>query len=305
MTAGSLITNNGKNILLYRTYTPNASLSSTSYTAPIYFEVGVSNQTPAVTDTALSNPVPIYHGTVLFKADSVLTGSGGGDNSTNNTTTYKIGAGESDNTAQNLIANNSSATKTWSKAITTYGNKTKYVGFWLYIKDATALNKFKTGSTCLQIKLGSDSSNYYSKGWLVASLATGWNWLHSGTSTLENLTQTGTVTGDIDYFEIVITTNNTTDTFTTGDVIFDLLRQWSYSDLEKTYVTGYPSFDTTNKEVAIRCHLPSVYANGFEINGLGIMNADTSTLLFSEDTFTTQSKTNTDEFIFTTTDRIV
>ena len=41
----------------------------------------------------------------------LLTGSSGGDNSTDNTDTYKEGAGNVDVTSQNLIANDTSATK--------------------------------------------------------------------------------------------------------------------------------------------------------------------------------------------------
>ena len=65
MVNGSIITNNGKNILLYRAYTENADLSAIQYLAPTQFKVGVANGTPAVGDTDLDTPVEITAGVYL------------------------------------------------------------------------------------------------------------------------------------------------------------------------------------------------------------------------------------------------
>lgn len=245
---------------------------------------------------------------MLDNGDNQLTGSSGGDNSTDNSTTYKPGAGLSDNKSQNLIANGTNATKIWTianlAALGSNASGTQPFGLWLYIKDATALAKFKSSGTCVEIKLGSDASNYYSKTWTAADLATGWNWLTSNTTNLNALTETGTVSGNIDTFIIEITTNLSTDTFVAGDVLYDLLRQWATSDLVKNFESGYPSLDETNFEVQMRGQLTATQANGFDLNGFGLFNTDGTVLMHSEDTFTAESKSDTDVFTFIVVDRL-
>ena len=44
---------------------------------------------------------------------NAFTGSSGGDNSTDNTSVFKEGGGNTDVTAQNLIANDTNADKIW------------------------------------------------------------------------------------------------------------------------------------------------------------------------------------------------
>lgn len=309
MATGSIITQSGKNIMLYRGWTANGSLSSTQYLVPTKFSIGVSNSTPSITDTDLDIKVPISVGTCNDNGANTLTGSSGGDNSTSNTTTYKEGAGQTDNTSQNLIANATNASKIWTIAnLSTLGTNitgTQPFGLWLYIKDSTTLDKFLTSGTALEIRLGSDTSNYYSYTRTAAQLATGWNWITSNLVNVEDLTETGTVTGNIDTFQIIITTNNATDTFVAGDVIYDLLRQWQESDLYKTFVSGYPTLNLTNNEITIKCFLGSTEANGFLLNSLGIWNEDTTKLMASIDVFNNESKSKTDEFTFTIKNRIL
>lgn len=305
MATGSTITTNGKKVLLYRTYTENGNLSSTQYLAPTQFRVGINNGTPLAADTSIDEAIPIEDGTVLDDGSNNLTGSSGADNSTDNTSTYKDGAGQTDVTAQNLIANDTNALKIWTYTLSTFGNSAQYTGLWLYIKDSTALAKFKSSGTAVEIKLGSDSSNYYSETWTAASLTTGWNWLNGNTDTLGDWTETGTVSGNIDTFIIEITTNNATDTFATGDVVYDLLRQWQASDLIEDIDVNYPSINFTTLEATTRCTLLTTKANGFLINGLEIRNEDTSPLMLSEDTVVADSKSDTDEFVYTVIDRVI
>ena len=87
MANDSIQTNNMAKLQLYRTFTPNGSLSSTLYTAPSVMRVGVANDTPNVADTQLDYEVPIANGSVIFACNSAFTGSSGGDNSTDNITT--------------------------------------------------------------------------------------------------------------------------------------------------------------------------------------------------------------------------
>ena len=253
--------------------------------------------------------VPIDDGTPNDNGNNTLTGSSGGDNTTDNTTTFKEGAGLSDVTSQNLIANNGNVTKIWTisdlSSLGTNITGTSPFGLWFYINDAADLAKFLTSGTALEIKLGSDSSNYFSKTFAVSTLATGWNWITSNTVAVNALTETGTVSGNIDTFIIEVITNNATDTFIAGDVLYDLLRQWVSADLFKDMVSGFPTVDVTNLEATSRILLGASQANGFDINGEAIFNKDTAELIISEATFTAESKSSNDEFAWVVVDRLL
>lgn len=292
----SILTNAGIEMIIDRAYN-----SSTTKTTVSQYSIGTDQtNTPTVESTNLDVKIPISNGTVNDDGDNQLTGSSGGDNSTDNTTTFKPGAGLTDVTAQNLIANNTNVTKIWTisdlSSLGTIITGTEPFGLWFYINDAADLAKFKTSGTALEIKLGSDSSNYFSLTKTASDLAIGWNWITSNLVNVNALTETNTVTGDIDTFIIEVITNNSTDTFIAGDVIYDLLRQWSTSDLVKN--TTSTTIDTTAKTVEIRGDLLSTQANGFNIDSFQTQNTDSPVLVEGIDTFSSESKSNTDEFIF-------
>lgn len=269
------------------------------------FKVGIGKTTPTGADTDLEIAIPISDGTANDDGSNTLTGSSGGDNSTNNTTTFKEGAGQSDATAQNLIANATNVTKIWTIAdLSSAGSniiQTLPFGLWFFIKDSTELAKFVSSGTALEIKLGSDSSNYFSYTRTASQLAVGWNWITSNTVAVEDLTETGTVTGNVDTFIIEITTNNSTDTFVAGDVIYDLLRTWQSSDLIKNFESGFPSYDSSTKEVQSRMILTLSQANGFPLTEIATRNSDGTS--WTRDTFTSFSKSLTEELRFTQKDR--
>lgn len=304
MTNGSIVTTKGKNVMLYRMYTENASLSATQYLAPSKVQLGVNNSSALITDTELDYPIPLADGVVNDNGDNQLAGSNGGDNTTDNTTTYKEGAGSSDNTAQNLITTGSNTTKTWTISnLATLGTiitDSKYAGLSLYIKDSIVLGNIVS----IEIKLGSDSSNYYSLTFLNAVLDTGWNWL-TNSGIVSSWTETGTVSGDIDTFIIEIITDDADDAFITRDVIYDLLRSWDYADTLSSFQASFPTFDYTNNEVTIRTYINSLQANGFLISGVGVVNEDSTPLLLGEDTISDESKSLTDEFTFVIKDRVL
>jgi len=300
MAVGGVITTNGKNVMLNRTYK-----SSPDYTTPSVFSLGIGLTTPVAADTAVEIRVPIEDGTTNDDGSNTLTGSSGGANSTNNTTTFKQGGGNSDVTAQNLIANDTNVNKIWTIAdLSSAGTNmtaAEPMAYWLYIKDATALAKIVS----VTVRLGSDASNYHYQTTLVANLAVGWNWITSETTNVEDLTETGTVAGNIDTFVLVIVTNNATDTFVAGDVVYDLLRQWAAADLIKIFSSGYPTFDEVNQVVTIRAHLTSIQANGFDLSEFAVLNTDGTPKLTSHDVITAESKSDTDEFIFIIEDELI
>jgi len=301
MTSGSLITNKGKESMLSRAWTPNGSLSSTEYLPPTKFSIGIKNTTPTVSSTDQTIKVPITDGTVLDAGDNNMTGSNGGDTTTNNTLTFKEGAGVTEDTSQNLLANATSVTKTWTRTLTTFVDATKPYALWFYVKDETTLDKIVS----LKVRLGSDASNYYEQTILNVDLVQGWNWITTNLDAVSTLTETGTVTGDIDTFILEIETNNATDVFVAGDVVYDLLRQWEESDLYKSFQLNYPLLNTTAREVTIKCFLSSVEANGFLINSVATWNEDTTKLMDSLDVFSDESKSPTDEFTFTMKNRMI
>ena len=300
--SNSFITTKGNEIILKRAYTETADLSATEYLAPSKFKVGVNSSTYSISSTDLTHAIPITDGTVLDDGTNTLTGTTGADNSTDNIVRFKPvpGIATPDLTAQNLNSNATSATKIWTiAALSTSATATQYTGCWIYIKDQTTLDYFVSA----EVKIGSDTSNYYSKTYVVADLTIGWNWLDL--QVLNTNTETGTVTGAIDTLIIEIITNNATDNWTDADVIYDLLRQWEDSDLIGDFISGYPLFDLTNLEVEIQSFLNSVQGNGFDIDSVALFNEDTTQLMHSLGTINNSSKSNTDEFTFISKDRMI
>ena len=303
MATGGLITNNGKNWLLNRAYK-----ATTDYDEPYYLKIGIGLTTPVVTDTAMETPIPISNGTINDDGSNTLTGSGGGSNSTDNTTTYKQGGNVVDVTAQNLIATTGSVNKIWTIAdLDTAGTiitDSKYVALWFYIKNAAALAKLASTGTCLEIKMGSDSSNYYSITKEASDLAVGWNWIHSYPTIVSGLTETGTVSGSVDTLVIKAVTGSATALFAAGDVVYDLLRTYEASDLLKAIESGYPIFNTTNKTATTRFKIPVTEANGFDITEIGIFSKDTVPIMIAHDVTSGESKTKSDEFRYNSTDEV-
>jgi hypothetical protein len=308
MAKGSIITNLGKQVVLRRSYTENASLPVGEWLAPTRIKLGIENTTPGVTDTDVDRPIPISPASALDDGSNTMTGSSGGSDTTTNTTFFKQGANQADLTAQNLIANSSSATKVWAisdlSASGSVADSAKRVAFWLRIFDQDTLDKLSpTGS--FELRLGSDSSNYYSLSWDASDLVVGWNWMSSGYVDLGDFDETGTVSGSIEYFELRATTNDASDTFGTNDLVYDLLHQWSDSDLYRGLEVGYPDFDDVKREVTFRFRIPTTQANGFSLNGLGFFNEDDPEKLFGHDTFTDEGKTDTEELFFVLKDRVL
>ncbi len=281
-------------------------LGTSSESTITLFKVGIGTTAVTGTDTDLEIAIPIEDGTTNDDGSNTLTGSSGGDNTTNNIVTFKEGAGNTDVTAQNLIANNTNATKIWTIAdLSSSGTNvsgTQPFGLWFFILDSTALAKLITSGTALEIKLGSDSSNYFSLTKTAANLTTGFNWITSNTVNVNALTETGTVSGNIDTFIIEVTTNNATDTFVAGDVVYDLLRQWSTSDLVKNLDSGFPSYDSTVKEIETQGTLTVLQANGFDLTEMAVENTEGTA--WNRDVYTSFSKSSTEKLIFTLKDQI-
>jgi hypothetical protein len=303
MANASTKTLDGKRVMLHRSFT--LSPSTTQYLPPSKLYIGMNNSTAAYTATDLDYPIPIQNGTICDTGANTLTGALGGTTSTDNTTTYKEAANTTDAKAQNLITTGSNVTKQWYKtSLTNNVVAATYVGFWLYIKDATTLAKFLTAGTALEARFGSDASNYYKITKTAANLATGWNFITSNKTLVSALTATGTP-GTLSRFDIIITTNNAADAFVAGDVVYDVLRTWVVADLEQAYDTSFPTLDYTTLEATTRVTITSALMNGFAFNAIGFKNADTTKLLTDIHTITTDSKDSTDMFVIEQLDRVI
>jgi len=295
---GFVKTRNGAIIYLRRGTTRNANLSSTEWLPETVFKIGMLNGTPSINNNDLVLPIPIGPGIVNDNGANVLTGSLGGNNSTNNTLIFKPGAHTIDNTAQNLVVNTSNVIKRWHRTIGIAITRTMFCGLWLFFK-GNSLSVINN----IVIKLGSSSSNFFSRTFNQTSLTSGWNWLFLGR--VENLAVTGTIGATINYFEIQITTNNATDNWNPDDVIYDLLRTYTYTDTIKSYVSTYPQVNNSALEVTKMAYLTTLDAVGFNINSYADFNEDTSPKMGTEATIITRSKSNSDEVIYTVKERII
>lgn len=287
MATASINRNDYRKILLNR-----GNKTTPDYTVVNNLVLSLNENTPNIGDSGLTGLIPISNGTVLDNGSTNLTGIGAGSNSTDNVVTFKQGAGETDVTAQNLIKGSSSVAAGWSGVIASpYGDDSKFSSAWLYIKDSTVLDKIVS----IELKIGVDSSNYYSETYLNADLAILWNFL-TKEDVLSSWTETGTVSGNIDYFEIEIITNNSSDVFIAGDIVYDLLRQWESSDTLKSLITGYPGINETKLQSDHSFLLTVNEANGFLIPRLAAQNTDVIPLVAFDSLSDGDSKSNTDQW---------
>lgn len=103
---------------------------------------------------------------------------------------------------------------------------------WNRINTTTTFDTFTT-TNCLTIRIGNDSSNYKQIQLDKSDLFTFWNLLQLDISTF---TTTGTVDmSTIDYLYIAIETNNSTDTWSGEEVLFDFMSGvWDITDSDTT-----------------------------------------------------------------------
>ena len=301
MVNNSLINDEGLGIIFDRAFN-----SSSTFTVPTNNSFGVVQADVTTSTTSLSKIVPLLDGVTNDDGSNAFTGSSGGDNSTDNTSVFKEGGGNTDVTAQNLIANDTNADKIWVisdlSVAGTVIDGSKYWGFWLYIKDAAALAKLSAGA--LQVRFGSDSGNYYWFGFASSYFSVGWNWVSTNT-VVNSGTESGSVGSPIDYFYLKISTNNVTDTFVAGDVVYDLLRTWSLSDTLLALDSGYPNIDGSTFNVTYQYTVTAEKGNGYPLTGSLEQNTDASILTYGISKFPSKSKSSTDRFIFKYVDRLV
>jgi len=265
------------------------------YNAPIRFRVGTGSTAATEDDTAMETNIPVQTTETIDACDATTGWTASGTNSIQLTNTrYREGTG-----ALELIKSDvSSASILGSKIL---GAPLDFTSkdFWsmVYISTATLAQLATTGS--VQVRFGSDSSNYYYKTYDKASLSAGWNFLKWNTTTATGSVGTPVVAAS-DYVAVQATTTNASDVFVADNFVFDDLLLASTDDYYKSFEASYPSVNETTQEVEIRCRVPTTNANGFNLTEFGIVNDDATEQLITHDTYTAISKDETDEIIYIT-----
>lgn len=296
MANGSIIGNPGKQIMIHRTYEPSPTL-----TAPTLFKVGYLNDTPDVADTDLDNPIDIT-GSETVDAFDVL-GNYNTNASGTNTVTLNTTNGQRQEGIASINFVKSDATNATMSSFDTvtsldFTNKTFLI--WFFITDKTKL----ATTAAVTVRYGSDASNYFEEDRDNSEIFNGWNTISFTSATADSTTGSPVITA-MDFLYIEIETTTAATTIAEPDCRWDFARIADSTDFTKAFNSGFPTFDDTNFEVAIECTLLITEANGFLINGFGLFNTDSTVLMHSQDTITGDSKSNTDEFIYTAKDRLV
>ena len=290
MATGSTITKIGKNLILNRAYK-----SSPDYSEISQFKIGIGTTTPGASDTSLDTPIPITGTEQADACDSITNWAQGTDGAISlNNTTYKEGTGginlyKSGATVDNVVYYN-------NNNMTSLDFTAKDI--WVFLFISTNGYAVLAISDAIEIRFGNDyDTNYYYLKYDKADLSTGWNYLKMNTT---NGTEQGSVTlASCDSGAIKVTYSASGDTLAEADsFIVDDYKLASVDDYKKMFVTGYPTFDETNKKVTVRCHLNSLNSNGYQISEIGTFNTDGNLIMMDRDVFTAQSKTNLDEFAF-------
>lgn len=102
-----------------------------------------------------------------------------------------------------------------------------YIGFWVYIKDATTYGLMSTPSSCIKSFVGQNISNFRRYDFLKSELGTGWNFIFKHVDDFDNETGSPDMTV-IDFLRINILPNNATDTWSSGDIITDYWVAFDY-----------------------------------------------------------------------------
>jgi|TARA_Y100000034_G_scaffold95237_1_gene115575 hypothetical protein len=294
MATGSIITNNGKIIVLNRAYK-----SSPDYTVMSQFKVGYDNGTPAVASTDLDFPIATHDTEAVDDCEAADWTDSADMTTATNATYFKEGTTGLDLTKDA----GGSDTASTDKTTTSVDFTSKELFVWLYIIDVAMLAKL-AATDCVTIRFGSDNANYYVYTRDAADLATGWNVIRFTSATADSTTGAPVITA-CDYSYIAIKATGAAITWSVNDLVMDDWKVASATDYFVTIDSGYPSIDETNNEVELRGTLPTTHGNGYDIDGFAWFNTDSTELMGTENTFTDESKSDTDEFLFICKHRIV
>jgi len=271
------ITTNGKNIYINRCFE-----SSPTYTKIQYYQLGMCAKTPAVTDTKLYSPLPISTASVasIDDCDATAGWSNGGDATAvalNNTAgEFMEGTG-----CLNMPTTYSAGTSNWYRTVGAFDGTTDYFAWPVYITD---LADITAGASACVIHLGTGGfTDYNIYNFNKTQLQVGWNALVCDVDNPDSTAGAGATENAIDRIKLTIT--NAT-TWTTNDVRMDWVQTYPIADTFGSWVSGYPTYNTTNKSVSISGQDLSTQTNGYYLREFGLFNGDATKLLYSRGTYT-------------------
>lgn len=258
--------------------------------APSYIELGRGSQTPSVTSTSITTPVPITY-TAVDDCNATTGWSATTDGSVALNTTsgeYIEGTG-----CLNLVKSGTTATSvTYSKTTTSVDFTSKQFWAWLYI---TALSDLVASGTAVEVRFGSDSSNYYYKRYTAADLAAGTNWLYFSSATATGTTGSPSISA-CDYTAIVLTVDAAGDTFTGNRIRLDHVQVSTAAQRQNSHDAGYPSTSSSANKVQSANTIDILEAIGQNITNSGWYGSTGE--LLGIDSFTSDQKTQEEQWQF-------
>lgn len=293
---GVIFTKNGSIVGLNRTFK-----ATPDYTAPTQFQIGIGTTTPALTDTALANKVPITGMEIADDCEATTGWTGSADATISlNNTTYKVGSGS----LSVRKSGTSTVNANMSKTTTSLNFTSKDLSIWVYVADAPTLAKFKTAGA-FTIRFGSDSSNYYQWAKAASYFSVGWNLVNNLTSANADSTTGSPSITACDYTFVQFSTNSSSDTWATDKVLVDDIKLASSGDYFKTQATGYPVLTESELLSETRFLILTTDANGNPICEFGWFNTDTSPVMVSRGVFNLINKTPSVQITITEKDQFV
>jgi hypothetical protein len=262
--------------------------TSPSYGAPSAFQAGRNSQDPLATATALTDKVPLETTETVDNADSTSGWSATTDGSvTLNTTTgqYVQGTG-----CLNLVKTGATVDNvTYSKTTSSLDYTSKDLWSWFYVDDLDLL----AASDAVEVRYGSDSSNYYYARYDKTALEEGSNWLKHSSSTADGTVGTPTITACA-YYAIKITYAAASTTVSAPSIRLDHLQLASSDDYELSYDSGYPQVSLSGNKVRSIATLKTSMAAGQRITNFGWFTSTGE--LYGIDLMTAANKTQDEEW---------
>lgn len=260
-----------------------------TYGIPASFQAGILAQTPSAGSTSLTRKAPL-----TFTAVDDCEATTGWSASTDGSVALNTTSGEfiEGSGCLNLVKSGTTQTAvTFSKTTTSVDFTSKELWVWLYIADLT---NFATTS-CVQIRFGSDSSNYYSYTVNKADLVVGPNWLYFSSATATGTTGSPVI-ASCDYTAIVITTSATSGTYTGNSVRIDHLQVVTAANMSSTFYSG-PTQNTATDVVTsiVRVGVGDAIGQPLTNSGWFLSTGE----MYGIDQYTADTKTQEEEFEYT------
>lgn len=263
--------------------------TSPTYGAPASMKLGVGAQTPSVGATDLTTPVPFTY-TEVDDCDATTGWSASTDGSIALNTTD--GENVEGTGCLNLVkSGTTTAVVGYSKTTSSVDFTGKQFWGWIYITDLTNL----ATTTCLEIRFGSDNTNYYYKRYDKADLIAGTNWFHFSTATATGTTGSPAVAA-CDYTEVRLTGTSSAATWTGTTMRMDHLQLVSTTDFELAFDSG-PEVDAASDRVTSIAIATLPMAAGQPATNTGwFLSTDE---LYGLDQFSEDQKSQEEEWEFT------